>query len=420
MTLDSDAPLRGQRPRSAITTLRGCVVHPPIPNFSGYWLVICSPFWLRKCSDMATTGGGVSHPTSEESKPHIPTIPTIIRDLPNLSEDSIPLDSPEVSNDPLRNSSLHNGSLREPILLSHLSGHGTLQPHPRSKRSLDFSTTTEDVAIPPYDHRSRPDPGLSSFVLSTGSPAHYHPKVLKLRRNDTSLFPARLSKQVFGQSLYQIIIFLVLHFFRGHRMFSLPPSTGCKSHAQQELLEAQPSGFIALMAVLRLIPDFLVEQLLIRLGVYPIPNLLPTVRLQTGWNASLSTMPNSLRFVTWARSSRTMGHIPAREPFHAYRPYYMEMPGGGIVGSSEIHIDPPGPCGVAVRTLVMVPTVVASVVGAGFPPPPPLEDRAHTILTSPARYFPTDTTLYLLERGIQVHRDTKPNDLGRLRRGMLP
>jgi len=145
-------------------------------------------------------------------------------------------------------------------------------------------------------------------------------------------------------------------------------------------------GFVALLvgSLVRLIPNGPVEKLFIKLRLLPDPNVLPTKSPQAEaetWNRAIELVRDNLGTFAKIRGGR--------------------MRGSSFVGKSRSarmeqgHIVP--------SLLTMVPTLVASSVGAGWMP-------QSGSLSDPAHNDPSRSTAALWEGKIQIHPDTPADD----------
>ncbi|EPQ52794.1 Ca-transporting ATPase [Gloeophyllum trabeum ATCC 11539] len=145
-------------------------------------------------------------------------------------------------------------------------------------------------------------------------------------------------------------------------------------------------GFVALLVgcLVRLIPNKPVEKLFIKIRLLPNPNVLPTNSPQAdaeSWNRAIELVRDNLGTFAKVRGGR--------------------MRGSSFVGKSrnarldEGHIVP--------SLMTMVPTLIASSVGAGWAP-------QSGSLSDPAHNDPSRSTAALWEGKFQIHPETSPDD----------
>jgi len=141
---------------------------------------------------------------------------------------------------------------------------------------------------------------------------------------------------------------------------------------------------IPLGALLRCIPNEPVERLLIALRVLPNPEVLPTTRPEGEWNAAIERVRDNLNTFAHVRGARmrASSYVGKSRKAHPPRETAMSLP----------------------SIMTMVPTLVASSIGAGWAPQTP------SGLSDPAHFDPSKSSAALWEGKIQVHPDTKPDD----------
>jgi Ca2+-transporting ATPase len=160
-------------------------------------------------------------------------------------------------------------------------------------------------------------------------------------------------------------------------------------------------GFVSipLGALLRCIPNGPTERLLVKLRILPDPHALPTAHgadaspPPAAWNYAIDRVTDSLGTFAHVRGAR--------------------MRGSSFVDRSRTAGAAPP---TASALLAMVPTLVASTVGARGAPAPP----EGASLGDPARGDPSRSTAALWAQKIEVHPDTRPDDYAFRRWGRAP
>ncbi|KIP10478.1 hypothetical protein PHLGIDRAFT_84980 [Phlebiopsis gigantea 11061_1 CR5-6] len=144
-------------------------------------------------------------------------------------------------------------------------------------------------------------------------------------------------------------------------------------------------GFVSipLGALLRAIPNGPVERFLIKVRVLPKPELLPTSR-DVEWNTAIDMVRDNLNTFAHVRGAR--------------------MRASSYVDRSRKARPQTQPKVALSSLMTMVPTLVASSIGAGWHPQSP------TGLSDPAHYDPSKSSAALWENKIQIHPETKPDD----------
>jgi len=142
-------------------------------------------------------------------------------------------------------------------------------------------------------------------------------------------------------------------------------------------------GFVSipLGALIRCIPNGPCERLFKAVRLLPRPDELPTKRPDTEWNSAIERVRDGLGTFSNVRGGR--------------------MRASSFVGKSRKgHLDNEA---TLPSLMTMVPTLIASSVGAGWAPQP-------GSLSDPAHSDPSKSTAALWEGKVQVHPDTKPDD----------
>ncbi|EKM58525.1 uncharacterized protein PHACADRAFT_252935 [Phanerochaete carnosa HHB-10118-sp] len=140
---------------------------------------------------------------------------------------------------------------------------------------------------------------------------------------------------------------------------------------------------IPLGALLRAIPNGPVERLFIKLRLLPRPELLPTSH-DVEWNQAIDLVRDNLSTFSHVRGAR--------------------MRASSYVDRSRKARTQPQQQVAMSSLMMMVPTLVASSIGAGWHPQSPQG------LDDPAHFDPSKSSAALWENKIQIHPDTKPDD----------
>jgi len=147
---------------------------------------------------------------------------------------------------------------------------------------------------------------------------------------------------------------------------------------------------IPLGALIRLIPTPPCERLFIAVRLLPNPEVLPTTRTDE-WNTAIERVRDNLSTFANLRGGRVRA--------------------SSLVGKSrkaKLTHDNPAPFS---SMMTMVPSLVASSIGAGWAPRASLSD--------PAQADPSKSSTALWEGKFQLHPDTKPDDPAYKRWGAL-
>ncbi|RPD74953.1 calcium-translocating P-type ATPase [Lentinus tigrinus ALCF2SS1-7] len=145
-------------------------------------------------------------------------------------------------------------------------------------------------------------------------------------------------------------------------------------------------GFVSipLGALIRLIPNAPVERFFIKIRLLPNPDVLPTTRPDTEWNTAIQLVRDNLSTFSHVRGGR--------------------MRASSYVGKSRsVHLAPESRVALP-SIMTMVPTLIASSIGARWAPQSP------SGLSHPASFDPSKSSAALWEGKIQIHPDTKPDD----------
>ncbi|EMD33945.1 hypothetical protein CERSUDRAFT_117474 [Gelatoporia subvermispora B] len=145
-------------------------------------------------------------------------------------------------------------------------------------------------------------------------------------------------------------------------------------------------GFVSipLGALVRCIPNQPVERFLMKARLHRNPEALPTTSPEAEWNAAIERVKDNLNTFAHVRGAR--------------------MRASSYVGKSRKAPPTHEPRVPLQSIMTMVPTLVATSIGAGWAPQSP------NGLSDPARFDPSKSSAALWEGKIQVHPDTKPDD----------
>ncbi|KAH8100992.1 calcium-translocating P-type ATPase [Cristinia sonorae] len=281
----------------------------------------------------------------------------------------------------------------------------------------------------------------------------------KPEKKTSPLFSVDMYKQIFGQSIFQIIITLIFHFL-GNKIFDFHPLDDPKLQKQQDLVVqtvvfnifvfaqifnsinsrrldnklnvfegitrnyyfvgitlleiaiqilivfvggaafqvahiggkewgiSLALGFVALPlgALIRCIPNGPTEKFFKAVRLMSDPKeVLPTAAHETEWNSAIELVRDNLGTFANVRGAR--------------------MRASSFVGKSRKAPVPEPETRVATSSLLtMVPTLVASSIGAGWAPQSP------GALSDPSNHDPSKSSAALWEGKIQIHPDTKSDD----------
>ncbi|KAI0077064.1 calcium-translocating P-type ATPase [Panus rudis PR-1116 ss-1] len=140
---------------------------------------------------------------------------------------------------------------------------------------------------------------------------------------------------------------------------------------------------IPLGALIRYIPNGPIEKFFIKIHLLPNPEVLPSTNPEHEWNEAIEKVRDNLNTFVHVRGGRLRAS--------SY-----------VVKSRKA---PPPQSRVPLPSLMtMVPSLIASSVGAGWTPKSP------TALSDPAHFDPSKSSAALWEGKIQFHPDTDPND----------
>ncbi|GJE94582.1 cation-translocating P-type ATPase [Phanerochaete sordida] len=144
-------------------------------------------------------------------------------------------------------------------------------------------------------------------------------------------------------------------------------------------------GFVSipLGALLRAIPNAPVERFFVKMRLMPQQELLPTSH-NVEWNSAIDLIRDNLSTFSHVRGARMRASSYVDRSRKARK-----QPQQRVAMSS---------------LMTMVPTLVASSIGAGWHPASP-----HG-LSDPAQYDPSKSSAALWDSKIQIHPDTKPDD----------
>lgn len=150
---------------------------------------------------------------------------------------------------------------------------------------------------------------------------------------------------------------------------------------------------IPLGAFVRCLPSEPFEKLFIRLHLLPNPEVLPTIRPNSSgeWNSAINRVRDNLGMFSNVRGGRVRSSS-----------FVIKSRSARLRDDAERTTLP--------SLMAMVPTLVASSIGAGWTP-----QIGH--LSDPATPDPSKSSAALWEGKIQIHPDTKPDDLAYRRWG---
>ncbi|KAI0787507.1 calcium-translocating P-type ATPase [Fomes fomentarius] len=141
---------------------------------------------------------------------------------------------------------------------------------------------------------------------------------------------------------------------------------------------------IPLGALLRCIPNAPIERFFIKVRLLPNPEVLPTKRPDAEWNSAIQMVRDNLSTFSHVRGARM------RASSYVVKSRNAQLPPESRVALPSI--------------MTMVPSLIASSIGAGWAPQSP------TGLSDPASFDPSKSSAALWEGKIQIHPDTKPDD----------
>jgi len=147
-------------------------------------------------------------------------------------------------------------------------------------------------------------------------------------------------------------------------------------------------GFVSipLGALIRCIPSGPCERLFIKVRLLPNPQVLPSNSQDMEWNDAIRKVQDNLNTFAHVRGARMrassyVGKSRTAQP--------------QIVPSDRVALS---------SLMTMVPTLVASSIGAGWAPRSPMS------LSDPSNFDPSKSSAALWEGKVQIHPDTKPDD----------
>ncbi|KAK7690441.1 hypothetical protein QCA50_005539 [Cerrena zonata] len=145
-------------------------------------------------------------------------------------------------------------------------------------------------------------------------------------------------------------------------------------------------GFVSipLGALIRLIPNGPLERLFMKVRLLPNPEVLPTSRPDAEWNTAIEMVKDNLTTFAHVRGGR--------------------MRASSYVVKSRTAVPPPANQAAIPSLMTMVPSLIASSIGAGWAPQSP------NGLSDPAHFDPSKSSAALWEGKVQIHPDTKPDD----------
>lgn len=150
-----------------------------------------------------------------------------------------------------------------------------------------------------------------------------------------------------------------------------------------------------------MIPNAPVERLLRKVRLLPNPEVLPTRAPEGEWNSAIQLVRDNLNTFANVRGGRLRSSSFAMKSRKSQindeqRPTMYVIPLERLLFSLLIGLH-------SSSLMTMVPTLVATTVGAGWAP-------QKGSLSDPAHSDPSKSTAALWEDKIQVHPDTKPDD----------
>ncbi|EJF64840.1 calcium-translocating P-type ATPase [Dichomitus squalens LYAD-421 SS1] len=145
-------------------------------------------------------------------------------------------------------------------------------------------------------------------------------------------------------------------------------------------------GFVSLPlgALIRCIPNGPIERFFIMIRLLPNPDVLPTVRDDAQWNSAIQLVRDNLNTFAHVRGGRVRASS-----------YVGKSRNARLAPESRVALP---------SIMTMVPTLIASSIGAGWAPQSP------TGLSNPASFDPSKSSAALWEGKIQIHPETKPDD----------
>jgi Ca2+-transporting ATPase len=151
---------------------------------------------------------------------------------------------------------------------------------------------------------------------------------------------------------------------------------------------------IPLGALVRCMPDAPFERFFILLHLLPNPEVLPTIKPNSSgeeWNSAINRVRDNLGLFSNVRGGRVRSS-------------------SFVIKSRSARLRDEGERTTLPSLMAMVPTLVASSIGAGWMPQP-------GNFADPASQDPSKSSAALWEGKIQIHPDTKPDDLAYKRWG---
>jgi Ca2+-transporting ATPase len=142
---------------------------------------------------------------------------------------------------------------------------------------------------------------------------------------------------------------------------------------------------IPLGLLIRLLPNGPIERLFMKVRLLPNPDVLPTARPEAEWNSAIQLVRDNLSAFGRVRGAR--------------------MRASSYVSKSRKARPQPAERVPLPSLMTMVPTLVASSIGAGWAPQSP------SGLADPAQFDPSKSSQLLMSGGnVQIHPETKPDD----------
>ncbi|KAH9945065.1 calcium-translocating P-type ATPase [Epithele typhae] len=145
-------------------------------------------------------------------------------------------------------------------------------------------------------------------------------------------------------------------------------------------------GFVSipLGALIRCLPNGPIERFFIKVRLLPNPEVIPTTRKDAEWNSAIQLVRDNLSTFSHVRGGR--------------------MRSSSYVGKSRnVRLAPESRVALP-SIMTMVPSLIASSIGAGWAPQSP------SGLSHPASFDPSRSSAALWEGKIQIHPDTKADD----------
>jgi len=141
---------------------------------------------------------------------------------------------------------------------------------------------------------------------------------------------------------------------------------------------------IPMGVLVRLLPNGPFEKLFMKMRLLPNPQVLPTIRPDGEWNSAITRVRDNLGIFSNVRGGRLRSS-------------------SFVVKSRSARLREEAERPTLPSLMTMVPTLVASSIGAGWAPQP-------GSLSDPAHADPSKSSAALWEGKVQIHPDTKPDD----------